>query len=127
MTQNAAPFAARITRAPLAEPPSFSETGQGHSRLITVAPEEAISEIGDIVLSRRDMGTSYHLSVVLDDATQNITHVIRGEDLFEATKIHVILQRLFDLPTPTYHHHRLIRDAAGKRGITQIAESSSLL
>ena len=58
---------------------------------------------------------SYHLSVVLDDAAQGITDVIRGEDLFEATKIHVLLQTLLDLPTPTYHHHALIRDDAGKR------------
>jgi hypothetical protein len=56
------------------------------------------------------MGTSYHLSVVVDDAAQGITHVTRGADLFEATKIHVILQRLLGLPTPIYHHHRLIRD-----------------
>jgi glutamyl-Q tRNA(Asp) synthetase len=61
------------------------------------------------------MGTSYHLSVVLDDAAQGITHVVRGEDLFEATKIHVILQRVLKLPTPVYHHHTLIRDDAGKR------------
>jgi len=53
--------------------------------------------------------------VVLDDAAQGVTHVVRGEDLFEATKIHVILQRLLRLPTPIYHHHRLIRDENGKR------------
>ena len=58
---------------------------------------------------------SYHLSVVLDDAAQNITHVVRGQDLFEATQIHVLLQALLDLPTPRYHHHKLIRDDAGKR------------
>ena len=72
-------------------------------------------EVGDIVLARRDMGTSYHLSVVIDDAHQDVTHVTRGEDLFEATATHVLLQRLLDLPTPVYHHHRLIRDADGKR------------
>ncbi|MGJ8611095.1 MAG: glutamate--tRNA ligase family protein, partial [Octadecabacter sp.] len=58
---------------------------------------------------------SYHLSVVLDDAEQGISHVVRGQDLFEATKIHVILQRLLGLSTPTYHHHALIRDENGKR------------
>jgi len=67
------------------------------------------------VLARKDMGTSYHLSVVLDDAYQNITHVTRGEDLYEATPIHVLLQRLLNLPTPIYHHHALIRDDEGKR------------
>lgn len=70
---------------------------------------------GDVVLARRDMGTSYHLSVVLDDAAQGITDVVRGADLFEATALHVVLQELLDLPTPRYHHHRLIRDADGKR------------
>lgn len=70
---------------------------------------------GDIVLARRDMGTAYHLSVVIDDADQGVTCVTRGADLFAATPIHVLLQRLLQLPTPHYHHHRLIRDAAGKR------------
>jgi len=93
----------------------FSETGDGSSKNICVTAEQAISDIGDIVLARRDMGTSYHLSVVLDDAAQGISHVVRGRDLFDATKIHVILQHLLDLPTPVYHHHRLIRDDAGKR------------
>lgn len=79
------------------------------------APELLLSEVGDIVLARKDMGTSYHLSVVLDDAAQGVTDVIRGEDLFDATQIHVLLQRLLGLPTPTYHHHRLIRDENGKR------------
>ena len=73
------------------------------------------SMVGDVVLARRDMAASYHLSIVLDDADQGITHVIRGEDLFEATRIHVVLQQLLDLPTPAYHHHRLIRDETGKR------------
>lgn len=74
-----------------------------------------LDRIGDIVLARRGMGTSYHLSVVIDDAAQDITLVTRGEDLFESTWIHVLLQKLLDLPTPAYHHHRLIRDEAGKR------------
>ena len=74
-----------------------------------------LSRIGDIVLARRDMGTSYHLSVVVDDAAQEITHVVRGRDLAEATPIHVILQRLLGLPQPVYHHHRLIRDDHGRR------------
>jgi len=52
---------------------------------------------------------------VVDDAAQQISHVIRGQDLFSATQIHVLLQRLLNLPTPVYHHHRLIRDNAGKR------------
>jgi len=96
----------------------FEETGQGPDGqtgwpMITKA--DLTSHIGDIVLSRKDFLGSYHLSVVLDDAAQNITHVIRGQDLFEASFIHVVLQRLLELPTPVYHHHRLIRDDAGKR------------
>lgn len=81
----------------------------------TYAKDFLVSNIGDVVLSRKDMGTSYHLSVVIDDAEQGITEVVRGEDLAEATPIHVLLQRLLGLPTPKYHHHRLIRDDNGKR------------
>ena len=77
--------------------------------------EALISAIGDVVLARKDMGTSYHLSVVVDDAAQGITDVVRGEDLLEATPIHILLQRLLGLPSPKYHHHRLIRDETGKR------------
>lgn len=76
---------------------------------------QMIERVGDIVIARRDIGTSYHLAVVVDDAAQGITEVTRGEDLYEATAIHVLLQRLLGLPTPAYHHHRLIRDDHGKR------------
>ena len=97
---------------------SFTELGEGpngETGVIEFTPEEMETCIGDVVLSRRDMGTSYHLSVVLDDAAQGVTHVVRGQDLFEATRIHVLLQALLGLPTPFYHHHRLIRDDTGKR------------
>jgi glutamyl-Q tRNA(Asp) synthetase len=94
---------------------SFVETGPAHTGLHHVTPQGVERTTGDPVLSRRDMATSYHLSVVLDDAVQGITHVTRGEDLFEATSIHVLLQHLLGLPIPTYHHHRLIRDENGKR------------
>lgn len=77
--------------------------------------DEFLDGIGDIILSRRGMGTSYHLAVVIDDAAQNIDIVTRGKDLFDSTWIHVLLQKLLRLPTPLYHHHRLIRDDAGKR------------
>ena len=76
---------------------------------------DIISGIGDVVLARRDMGTSYHLSVVVDDETQGITLVTRGKDLFDSTYIHVILQKLLEYPPPRYHHHRLIRDEQGTR------------
>lgn len=96
----------------------FFETGagpQGETGLISFTGQDVITQVGDIVIARRDMGTSYHLAVVLDDAAQNVSHVVRGADLFEATKIHVVLQNFLGLPVPTYHHHRLIRDDAGKR------------
>ncbi|WP_375282344.1 tRNA glutamyl-Q(34) synthetase GluQRS [Pseudooctadecabacter sp.] len=94
---------------------SFTETGSGQPVQTTFSADDVLTTIGDIVLSRRDMGTSYHLSVVIDDAAQDVSDVVRGRDLFEATKIHVVLQKLLGLPTPTYHHHKLIRDDAGKR------------
>ena len=94
---------------------TFTETGPAHGGQIALSHEACLSGIGDVVLARRDFGTSYHLSVVLDDAAQGISHVVRGEDLFDATPIHVVLQRLLTLPVPVYHHHRLIRDDSGKR------------
>ncbi len=101
-----------------ADPLGFEETGAGPSgRTGAILCDRAAlrRSVGDVVLARRDMGTSYHLSVVLDDAAQEISHVVRGRDLFEATQIHVLLQRLMGLPVPVYHHHRLIRDASGRR------------
>lgn len=85
--------------------------GQRHE----LTAEDFIAGVGDVVLARRGMGTSYHLSVVVDDAAQGITLVTRGKDLFDSTYIHALLQALLDLPQPLYHHHRLIRDEAGKR------------
>ena len=93
-------------------PVAYIETGENAGHINATGMTETS---GDIVLARRDMGTSYHLSVVVDDAAQSITHVVRGADLAEATRIHVLLQGLLGLPTPIYHHHRLIRDDAGKR------------
>ncbi len=71
--------------------------------------------LGDVVLARKDVGTSYHIAVVHDDALQGISHVIRGEDLRAMTPLHVLLQTLLGLPTPVYRHHRLLLDAAGER------------
>jgi glutamyl-Q tRNA(Asp) synthetase len=70
---------------------------------------------GDVVLGRRDTPTSYHLSVVADDALQGITHVVRGMDLFAATGIHRLLQELLGLPEPVYFHHRLILGPDGRK------------
>lgn len=99
-------------------PIEFTETGQpaeNTQKTFTYTSEDLTKYVGDIILSRKDFLGSYHLSVVLDDAEQKITHVVRGEDLFDATQIHVVLQKLLKLPTPAYHHHKLIRDDTGKR------------
>lgn len=94
---------------------SFRESGPLNPAVHTIDPDFLQNNVGDAVLSRRDMGTSYHLSVVVDDAAQTVTEVVRGQDLFDATFLHVLLQHLLRLPTPDYHHHRLIRDEQGKR------------
>jgi glutamyl-Q tRNA(Asp) synthetase len=70
---------------------------------------------GDVIVARKETLTSYHLSVVVDDAAERVTHVVRGRDLYHATSVHVLLQRLLGLPTPRYHHHRLIVDANGRK------------
>lgn len=80
-----------------------------------LAAADMVAGIGDVVLARRGMGTSYHLSVVVDDGAQGVTLVTRGKDLFDATYIHALLQALLDLPQPDYLHHRLIRDDSGRR------------
>ncbi|MDV7269910.1 tRNA glutamyl-Q(34) synthetase GluQRS [Thioclava sp. A2] len=93
---------------------SFEESGT-QAGYYTATEDWLLTHCGDVVLSRKDMGAAYHLAVVIDDAAQGITEVTRGEDLFEATFIHVLVQALLELPTPQYHHHRLVRDEAGKR------------
>lgn len=95
---------------------SFTETGPAHAGHHRIDPEQALARIGDVVLSRKGEDiVAYFLASNFDDADQGITHVIRGEDLFDFTPVQVILQHLFGLPTPIYHHHRLIRDDQGKR------------
>lgn len=100
------------------DPLTFAETGRAplfEDERIAFTHEDLERNVGDIVLSRKDFLGSYHLSVVLDDADQGVTEVVRGADLFEATKVHLLLQHLFGLKTPTYHHHDLIRDDQGRR------------
>jgi glutamyl-Q tRNA(Asp) synthetase len=70
---------------------------------------------GDVIVGRKETPTSYHLAVVLDDAIQGVTHVVRGQDLFWSTSVHRMLQSLLDLPVPAYHHHRLVPDAEGRK------------
>lgn len=90
---------------------TFAETGERYAGLHTARPDL----MGDVVLARKDLGVAYHLAAVADDALQSITHVIRGEDLFASTHIHVLLQALLDFPTPVYRHHALILGPDGKR------------
>tara|TARA_E500000178_G_scaffold172219_1_gene171565 strand:+ start:370 stop:1284 length:915 start_codon:yes stop_codon:yes gene_type:complete len=89
----------------------FTELADGQPRKIRVNA----ACFGDVVLARKDVPTSYHLSVVVDDAAQGITHITRGQDLRAATHIHRVLQVLLDLPAPQYFHHALIRDPSGRR------------
>jgi glutamyl-Q tRNA(Asp) synthetase len=93
---------------------AWTDTGAGpygETGLVAADP----GEWGDVVLGRKDTPTSYHLSAVVDDALQGITHVVRGQDLFAATGLHRLLQILLELPEPIYHHHRLILDAEGRK------------
>ena len=104
-----------LRAAQFAGPLLWTEQCGPQAGLRTCSGSDLAAEVGDVILARRDIGTSYHLAVTVDDAAQDITLVVRGEDLQPATPIHVLLQRLLGLPTPEYHHHRLIRDPSGKR------------
>lgn len=88
--------------------PEWEDTRRGRQRCVP-------TEYGDVVLARKEFPASYHLAVVVDDAAQGVTHVTRGEDLFDATHIHRALQGVLGLPTPLYTHHLLLRDNEGKR------------
>jgi glutamyl-Q tRNA(Asp) synthetase len=93
---------------------AWTETGAGpagETGIVAAAPQAW----GDVILARKETPTSYHLSVVVDDALQGITHVVRGQDLFWATSVHRLLQGLLGLLAPTYHHHQLILDADGRK------------
>ena len=115
--QASEPYALRLDMtAALARTGSltWTETGKGPAgETGTVAADPAAW--GDVILARKDAPTSYHLAVVVDDAAQGITDVVRGRDLFHATSVHRLLQALLDLPQPRYHHHRLILDADGRK------------
>jgi glutamyl-Q tRNA(Asp) synthetase len=95
-------------------PLTFTETGAGPGGETGDIPADP-SAWGDVILARKEVPTSYHLAVVVDDAAQGVTAVVRGMDLFHATGVHRLLQTLLELPAPVYHHHRLIYDAAGRK------------
>lgn len=105
------PYALRLDMqnalARISTPLFWNESGEA----IEARPERW----GDVVLGRKETPASYHLAVVLDDALQGITHVLRGKDLYEATAVHRVLQELLGLPAPVYRHHRLLLDEHGKK------------
>lgn len=94
-------------------PLSFTETDDGGGA--PVRTQASPARWGDTVIARKDVPTSYHLSVVVDDALQGVTHVTRGRDLYAATDIQRLLQVLLELPEPLYHHHRLVTDGEGRK------------
>lgn len=117
LIESGAPYALRLdmdaARA-LAGELTWSERGEGpggETGAVAARPEAW----GDVVVARKETPTSYHLSVVIDDALQSVTEVVRGADLFWATSVHRLLQALLDLPVPVYRHHGLIRDGEGRK------------
>ena len=93
---------------------TFVEEGQGprgeHGRL-----RAELSGVGDAIVARKDLGVAYHLAVVVDDALQGVTLVVRGCDLFDSVPVQRLLQALLALPTPRYRHHRILVGPDGRR------------
>ena len=104
--------ALKVAGISAAKPLTFIALDEGGAAKLVVARPE---RWGDVVLVRKGTPTSYHLSVVIDDARQGVTHVTRGLDLLAATDLHRLLQVLLGLPEPIYHHHRLLTDEAGRK------------
>jgi glutamyl-Q tRNA(Asp) synthetase len=117
LMQSGVPYALRLDMAAAcarAGPLNWIEHGGGpQGERGTVAADPAAW--GDVILARKETPTSYHLAVVVDDALQGVTEVVRGQDLFWSTSVHRLLQQLLGLPQATYRHHPLIRDAAGRK------------
>jgi glutamyl-Q tRNA(Asp) synthetase len=117
LLESGAPYASRLDMAAAIARVgdlAWSERGAGpagESGAVAAQPQAW----GDVILARKETPTSYHLSVVIDDALQGVTEVVRGEDLFWSTSVHRLLQALLGLPQPIYRHHRLILDAAGQK------------
>jgi glutamyl-Q tRNA(Asp) synthetase len=106
--------------------PAFTETGPLRPGRHRPDPQALLSGVGDPVLRRKQTGDpAYHLACPQDDAAQQITHVVRGADLWNATFLHVVLQTLMGWPVPTYHHHDLVRDEGGTR-LAKIAHSRAI-
>jgi glutamyl-Q tRNA(Asp) synthetase len=117
LVEQGTPYALRLDMAAAcarAQNLTWSERGEGpdgETGVVTARPEAW----GDVILARKETPTSYHLSVVIDDALQGVTDVVRGRDLFWSTSVHRLLQQLLDIPQPVYRHHRLITDASGQK------------
>lgn len=105
-----APYALRLDMTA-----ALARTGSLHWDESGQAVAAEATAWGDIILARKDIPNSYHLAVVVDDAAQGVTDVVRGRDLFASTAAHRVLQMLLGLPQPRYHHHRLILDAQGRK------------
>ncbi|WP_426411269.1 tRNA glutamyl-Q(34) synthetase GluQRS [Bradyrhizobium ganzhouense] len=117
LIESGAPYALRLDMAAARQRVfglAWNELGKGPDGEwgTVVARPEAW---GDVILARKETPTSYHLSVVVDDALQGVSEIVRGQDLFHATSVHRLLQALLDLPEPAYRHHALIRDEAGRK------------
>jgi glutamyl-Q tRNA(Asp) synthetase len=117
LLQSGAPYALRLdmeaARARAGELGWIEQGGGPNGETGTVAARP--QAWGDVILARKETPTSYHLSVVLDDALQGVTDVVRGQDLFWSTSVHRLLQQLLGLPQPVYRHHRLVLDDAGQK------------
>jgi glutamyl-Q tRNA(Asp) synthetase len=117
LLESGAPYALRLDMAAAcagAGELGWTEQGDGpdgQTGMVTARPQAW----GDVILARKETPTSYHLSVVIDDALQGVTDVVRGQDLFWSTSVHRLLQQLLELPQPVYRHHRLVLDAAGQK------------
>jgi glutamyl-Q tRNA(Asp) synthetase len=127
LLQSGAPYALRLDMAAACQRAGdlgWIERGagpDGETGTVAARPEAW----GDVILARRETPTSYHLSVVVDDALQGVTEAVRGEDLFWSTSVHRLLQQLLGLPQPAYRHHRLVLDGEGRK-LSKSTEATGL-
>jgi len=127
LLQSGAPYALRLdmeAACARTRDLGWTERGEGpggETGVVAARPQEW----GDVVLARKETPTSYHLSVVIDDALQGVTEVVRGQDLFRSTGVHRLLQQLLGLPQPAYRHHRLILDSKGRK-LSKSSEATGL-
>jgi glutamyl-Q tRNA(Asp) synthetase len=127
LLQSGAPYALRLDMAAACARSGdldWIERGKGpdgETGAVTARPEAW----GDVILARKETPTSYHLSVVIDDAVQGVTDVVRGQDLFWSTSVHRLLQHLLGISQPAYRHHRLVPDRAGQK-LAKSTQATSL-